>query len=324
MKIKIQIIIAAAIFLCCIIIGKPQVACFILAIGMCLLLAVTYYQNHRTEQKIEEMTSYLMKVQDQLELPEMSQIQEGQLGILQSEIYKLVVLLGERYTYEKQGKRYLADMMSDISHQIKTPMAAITIMSDLLKQENLSEEKRLDYVDKIDRQIDRITWLVRNLLTLSRLEADMLPLKKEEVTVEEFLEELLEPFYVLAEVKNVKLNVQWEADIQMICDKHWTGEAISNIIKNSIEHTKEGGTVSIKVWQTTFSTNISIKDTGEGIAKEDLPYIFKRFYKAKNGDNSGVGIGLSLSKQIVAKQNGKIEVESEIGKGTEFIIKMYS
>lgn len=323
MGLKIQVLIMAVTILACILAGNEQIMCLLLLIGMCLLLAVSFFFHRRTEKQVEEMVSYLMNVQDKLQLPEMSHIQEGQLGILQSEIYKLVALLGERYANERQGKRYLADMMSDISHQIKTPMAAITIMSDLLKQEGLSEEKREDYVAKIDRQIDRITWLVRNLLTLSQLEADMLTLKKEEVEIAPFLEDLMEPFYVMAEVKNVILKVHAEPEIKMVCDKHWTGEAILNIVKNCIEHTDEGGSVTINVSQNTFSTNISIEDTGEGIAKEDLPNIFKRFYKAKNGDKSSVGIGLAMSKQIISKQNGRIEVSSELGKGSRFFVKMY-
>lgn len=287
------------------------------------VIAVQLVLYRKREKDTAELISYLMKVQDRLELPELSQMREGQFGILQSEIYKLVALLREQYSGEKKQKRYLADMLSDISHQVKTPMAAITIMSDLLKTPGLSEEQRIAYTEKIDGQVDRINWLIRNLLALSQLEADMLELKSEEVSADALLAEVLNPLYVMAEAKGVALHVKAAEGIALLCDRHWTAEALSNIVKNCVEHTGEGGSVFISVSQNNFSTNFAIRDTGEGIAKEHLPYIFKRFYKAPGASSGSVGIGLSMSKQLILRQNGNIDVQSEVGKGTEFLVKLY-
>ncbi len=288
-----------------------------------VIIAVQFVLYRKREKDTAELISYLMKVQDRLELPEMSRMREGQFGILQSEIYKLVALLREQYSGEKKQKRYLADMLSDISHQVKTPMAAITIMSDLLKTPGLSEEQRMAYVEKIDGQVDRINWLIRNLLASSQLEADMLELKPEEVSAEELLADVLSPLYVMAEEKGVLLQVETAPEIRLSCDRKWTAEALSNIVKNCIEHTGAGGTVSVKVMQTNFSTEVTIRDTGEGIAKEHLPYIFKRFYKVPGAASGSVGIGLSMSKQLILRQNGTVDVKSEVGKGTEFLVKLY-
>ena len=292
-----------------------------ISLAVIVLLLVLY---RKREKDTAELISYLMRVQDRLELPEMSGFREGQFGILQSEIYKLVALLKEQYSKEKKQKKYMADMLSDISHQIKTPMTAITIMNDLLKTPELSERQRLAYVEKIDSQTERIRWLVKNLLTMSRLEADMLELKKEEICLRKMLDTIVDTFEIMAEVKGVDLRLECPEEIYHGCDKQWTREAISNIVKNCIEHTTEGGSGRISVLQPNLATEISIQDTGEGIPKEHLPYIFKRFYKAPGSSNSSVGIGLSMSKQIIMRQNGNITVESEVGKGSAFSFVLQS
>lgn len=294
----------------------------LLAISV-VIIGMQFLLYRKREKATAELISYLMKVQDRLELPELSGYSEGQFGILQSEIYKLVALLREQYAIEKKQKKYMADMLSDISHQIKTPMTAIAIMTDLLKTPGLTEEQCTGYVDKIDSQVERIRWLIRNLLTLSRLEADMLELKSEEISAEELLVDVLNPLYVLAEAKGVDLQVETAPEIRFLCDRKWTGEALSNVVKNCIEHTERGGEVAVTVLQTNFSTDITIRDTGEGIAKEHLPYIFERFYRAPGAASDSVGIGLSMSKQLILRQNGTIDVKSEIGVGTEFWIRMY-
>lgn len=287
------------------------------------VIAVLFFQYRKREKDTAELISYLMKVQDRLELPELAAFKEGQFGILQSEIYKLVALLKEQYSNEKKQKKYMADMLSDISHQIKTPMTAITIMNDLLKTPELSEQQRMAYVEKIDSQTERIRWLVKNLLTMSRLEADMLELKSEEMGIEELLVDVLNPLYVLADAKQVELSVEIPEGIRLFCDRKWTAEALSNIVKNCIEHTGAGGEVSVVVVQTNFSTDITVRDTGEGIAKEHLPYIFDRFYRAPGASSDSVGIGLSMSKQLILRQNGRIDVKSELGAGTEFSVRLY-
>jgi len=299
------------------------VMCGILAAALLVTLCICIICQRRRARKIDELIEYLMKVQDNMELPAFDSMNEGRLGILQSEIYKLVVQLQEQYSDEQKQKKYMVDMLSDISHQIKTPMTAITLMTELLSAPELTDEKRMDYVEKIQKQTNRITWLVRNLLTLSQLEADMLDLKKEELNVKEMLNTIMDTFEIMAEVKGVDLRLECPEEIYHGCDKQWTREAISNIVKNCIEHTPEGGSVQISVLQHNLATEIIIQDTGEGIPKEHLPNIFKRFYKAPGSSNSSVGIGLSMSKQIIMRQNGTISVESEVGVGTKFRIKLY-
>ncbi len=323
MELKLQIIIIGITFILSIASGSTSVACVLLGGCIVLMFIVSVISYKKRENDIERMITYLMKVQDKLELPEVSAIKEGRVGILQSEIYKLVAILKEQYSGEHKRKKYLVDLLSDISHQIKTPMTAITLMSDLMKTPDLPEEKRLDYVSKIDQQIDRINWLIRNLLTLSQLEADMLPLKSEKINVSQMVKQAMASLEALADVKNIELITKIQPEIYLGCDGQWTTEALSNIIKNCIEHTASKGWVSVDVSQNNIYTQIIISDNGEGIAKEHLPYIFKRFYKTPGSSNNSVGIGLSMSKQIIMRQGGMIDVKSELGKGTEFTIKLY-
>lgn len=323
MEIKIQVIIIAITTILCLALGDLEITCILLGVCIVLLLVTSVVFYKKREKDIDVMITYLMKVQDRLELPELSAMQEGKIGILQSEIYKLVAILKEQYSGEHKQKKYLVDLLSDISHQIKTPMTAMTLMSDLMKTPDLTEEKRLDYISKIDSQIDRINWLIRNLLTLSQLEADMLPLKSEQINAEQLVKNATVSLETLADVRGVELNTEAKSEMLLACDKQWTTEALSNIIKNCIEHTPEGGNVDVEVTQNNLYTQIIIKDNGAGISKEHLPYIFKRFYKVDGASNSSVGIGLSMSKQIIMRQGGMIDVKSELGKGTEFTIKLY-
>ncbi len=320
----LKFLIAAAAAGLCIIAGSWKTACIILLLstfGMVLCDIITAYSY---KKRISVLILYLTKLQDAVILPDFDECRGDDLGILQSEIYKLVTLLKEQSDREGQQKRYLADMLSDISHQIKTPLAGITIMTDLLKNPDLPPEKRAGFVEKIDHQTAKITWLVHNLLTLSQLEADVLKLKPETVPAETLLSRAAAPLELLAEVQNITLALECDAKICMNCDISWTAEALSNIIKNCIEHTGEGGCVRISVWQNNFSTNIQIEDNGCGIAKEDLPHIFERFYKGKHSAKDSIGIGLAMAKQVILRQNGTIEAESAEGEGSRFLVKMYT
>lgn len=319
----LQCIIAISGIAAVFILGKVNAGIIILCACTLSILAASVIGYFIQEKRISELIAYLMKVQDNLSLPDLSKCSEGQLGILQSEIYKVVALLNEQTNNTSKQNKYMADMLSDISHQIKTPLAAITIMTDLLDSEGLTEEKRAEYIGNIERQVKRITWLIRNLLTLSQLEAEVLKLKRQRVTAKRLLENACEPFLVMAELKGVALHIKANDEMQLDCDIHWTTEAISNIVKNCIEHTDCGGEVLVSASQNNFALSITISDNGAGISKENLPHIFERFYKADNKASDSVGIGLAMSKQIIMRQNGTITAESEEGKGTRFLVRFY-
>ena len=287
------------------------------------LLIYIFMQKRRQEKQIQELIDYLTRVQDFAELPGMNEITEGRMGILQSEIYKVVTILKEEYSSEHKQKKYMSDMMSDISHQFKTPLTAISLMTELLMNPGVTEEQRLEYAAKIDSQVGKMTWLIRNLLTLSQLEAGVLEMKSDPILLKDMMGEIESSLEVMAEASEVELSVKTPEGLSVNGDKHWLREALTNIIKNCIEHTGAGGFVKVNSSDNNIFTSITISDNGKGIAKEHLPHIFERFYKADNTSKNSVGIGLAMAKQIINLHGGTIDVESEVNEGTTFTIKIY-
>ncbi len=295
----------------------------ILALAVISLVIYIITDRKTRKKEIDELIGFLTKVQDRDTFPELGLEAEGRMLILRSEIYKLASTLQEQYSGEVKKNKYMADMLSNISHQIKTPLTAINLMTDALKNGNLDEAQRRRCIANIEDQTDHITWLVRSLLTLAEIDAGVLVLKKESVPVKEIIDGIVSDIAIEADIKNVSVETGIPDDNVITCDKRWMSEAFSNIIKNSLQHTESGGTIRISSEETNLSVNILIEDDGCGIAKKDLPHIFDRFYHGEKSDPGSNGIGLSLAKQLINSQNGTISCESEEGRGTIFEIKIY-
>lgn len=323
MKLYIKLAAAAAAAVICLLLHDPLKCCAVLILYVTGLLVYDVISEYRMKRDLDRLIEYITKVQDDLSLAAPECSSEGRLGILQSEIYKVVALLREQYSGEKKQKEYLSDMLSDISHQIKTPLTAIQLMTELLEKPELDAEKRLEYAKNIDKQLARITWLIRNLLALSQLEAGMLKLKRDPLPVRELIGDINGSLAIMAELKGVEL-VSDIPDITLEGDRHWLCEALMNIVKNCVEHTDEGGYVRVRALKNNICTEFVIEDNGCGISEKDLPHIFERFYKAENASVQSVGIGLALAKQIIVGHGGVIDVNSEKNKGTCFRIKIYS
>lgn len=279
---------------------------------------VLFYRNKR----IAELSNYLSRITNGEHFMDIRDNEEGELSYLKNEIYKVTRKLEEQAELLKKDKHYLADSMADISHQLKTPLTSMMVLSDLLQQE-LPYEKRKQFIDRIQSQLARMEWLVTSLLKLSKMDAGTIVMKEEVVIVKELVSHALETLWIPAELKGVTIQVEVEEGCSYIGDFEWSKEALTNVLKNCLEHTKSGGSLSVYGVKNPLYTEVEIKDTGEGIDKEDLPYIFKRFYRGKNASSDSVGIGLAMAKNIIMKQQGQIEVESEVGTGTIFHIKFY-
>ncbi|NFN59082.1 HAMP domain-containing histidine kinase [Clostridium botulinum] len=246
---------------------------------------------------------------------------EGDFYILSSKFNLMSNRLEESLLNLKKEKIFLKNIISDISHQLKTPLSSLIMFNELMKDENMPIEDRKNFLKLSDEQLRRMEWLIINLLKIGRLEAGVVEFRRENnplyVTVNKALAGLSEK----AKEKSQHVIVDIDEDVYFKHDMDWTAEAISNIIKNSIEHTNNYGQIKISCEETPISLTISIKDNGEGIPEKLQNKIFERFYKGENSVNpSSIGIGLSLTKSIIESQNGSIIVESEMGEGTEFII----
>lgn len=231
-------------------------------------------------------------------------------------------MLKEQAEQSKEQKEVLATAISDISHQLKTPLTSILILLDNLSEsDNMDKMTREKFISEIARQIEGMNWLVVSLLKLSKLDAGAIEFEKQEINVKELIENIISNLEIMAEIKNVSFEIINNKECYFKGDYNWNKEAIQNIIKNAIEHTKENSKVVITIEENNVYTQISIKDQGEGISRKDIKHIFERFYKAENASEKSFGIGLSLAKSIIEEQNGYIEVESKKEKGTTFRIK---
>jgi signal transduction histidine kinase len=248
---------------------------------------------------------------------------EGELSILKADIYKLTIRLSEQTALLQQDKRKLTDAISDISHQLNTPLTSMMVMSDLLNQDHLPADKRAEFARNIRVQLERIEWLVSSLLKLSKIDAGTVAFKKEEIPLMKLLDKALAPVLIPMDIKEQQLIVEGDESAVFRGDMNWTAEAIINLLKNSVEHTPAGGKIHIAFAENPLYAEIKITDNGAGIAKEDLPYIFKRFYKGKNAGEGSIGIGLAMANSIISSQQGTIEVKSDKGAGTQFHIKFF-
>lgn len=289
----------------------------ILLIGCSLLFTRWRYQE------IARLSQYLRQISTGAYSLDIRDNQEGELSILKNDIYKLTLVLSEKASLEQQEKLRLTSIIADISHQLKTPLTSMVVMADLLNDNKLPETKRAEFTQKIGVQLERIDWLVSALLKLSKIDAGTARFKKETIIVKELLEKCVEPLLIPMEIKEQTLTITGENGVSFMGDLKWTMEALINILKNCVEHTPAGGAISVNFAENALFTEIVIADNGQGIAKEDLPFIFKRFYKGKNASADSVGIGLAMAHSIISSQNGIIEVESQEGIGTRFTTKFY-
>lgn len=248
---------------------------------------------------------------------------EDELSLLDNQIYRTAVKFREQAENSNKDKENLQKSLSDISHQLKTPLTSIIVMvNNILDDDDMPLEIRREFLNDIKHNTNTISFLVQSLLKLSKLDAEAVKFRYEQVEVKSIVDECIKNTAVMAEILGVRLETDCN-DIILNCDKKWLCDAVTNIIKNCIEHSHNGN-IKITAEQNKLYTKISIKDNGSGIDKEDLPHIFERFYKGKNSSDDSVGIGLSLAKTIIEKQGGYISVSSELNKGSEFVIKFFN
>lgn len=294
------------------------IICGILGIGLTVLFTVYTAKRYK---KLWQLNNYLSAVCAGNYDLSIGDNTEGELSILKNNLYKVIVLLNSQNDELKKEKTFLSDSMADISHQLKTPLTSMMVMSDLLLNET-DENKRKEFLSIITTQLDKTKWLITNLLKISKLDAGTTQFKKEDVSINDVLTQSLKPFSVTLDIKQIKV-INTVEDFIFKGDSNWTCEAVENIIKNCIEHTDGGGTLTFYTQMTNIYNSLFIVDNGCGITKEDLPHIFERFYHGENSSSESVGIGLALAKTVLEKEKGDIIVSSKIGKGSKFEVRFY-
>ena len=294
------------------------VLCLTLGIILIIIFTVVTKQRYKNLNDLNDYLSLVCKGIYDMNIDDNT---EGELSILKNNLYKVITLLQSQNEYLKNDKLYLADSIADISHQLKTPLTSMMVMCELLENEE-NPDKRQEFVSVINNQLSKMKWLITNILKISKLDADATEFKREEVSILSVLDDSLKPFVLTAELKNIAIQNGANGFV-FNGDESWTVEAVSNIVKNCLEHTNDGGKIIIASESTNLYNKLTISDNGCGIAEEDLPHIFERFYHGKNSSKDSVGIGLALAKTVFEKENASVTVESEQGRGSVFEIRFY-
>lgn len=291
-------------------------------ISLLAIVAIFIIYNQRKDRKIKEITEYIEEINRKNYTLKIQNNTEDELSILQNELYKITIMLKEQAENSQNDKINLKNSLADISHQLKTPLTSIQIMLDnIVDDENMSAEVRNDFIKDIRNEMLNISVLVNTILKLSKLDTNTIVFNKKKEKLNEIIEECKKNLLPICDLKNVTIEVEAQEDIYIECDKAWHKEAITNILKNCVEHSKLNQKVIVKLEKNKIYNKVTIKDFGEGISEKDLPHIFERFYKGENAGNGSIGIGLALAKAIIEKENGYISVTSQEGEGTEFVIK---
>ena len=297
----------------------------ILFIGLALSIILLYLKHEKDQNKeIKKIARCIEEINKKNYSINIDENSEDELSILKNELYKITIMLKEDAENSKKDKLKLKDSLSDISHQLKTPLTSINIMLDnILDNPEMDNNTKEKFIQNIKREITNISSLVGEILKLSKLDASVIKFEKEQVFINDLVEGAISNVEMMAELKNINIEVTNQDNIKLVCDAKWQIEAITNILKNCIEHSKDDSTITIDIDSNKIYKQITIKDNGEGIDEKDLPHIFERFYKGKNSSKDSVGIGLALAKTIIEKDNGSIKVDSKKGKQTIFTIKYY-
>ena len=287
------------------------------------LLIVFILYERKQDKEIDKITKYLEAINDKNYTLKIDENSEEELSILKNELYKVTVMLRENASNTLKDKINLKRALEDISHQLKTPLTSILIILDnLIDNPEMDYQTRVEFLHDLKRETTRIQSLIQSILKLSKFDSNTVQFIKQDIYLKQIVDEAIKNTGSLADLKNIKINVEGNKKIKLNCDLLWQIEAITNILKNCIEHSKENTQIDIKYNNNSVYSYITITDYGEGISKEDLPHIFERFYRGKNSSNESIGIGLSLSKTIIESNNGIVSVESNSDK-TTFIIKYF-
>ncbi len=294
----------------------------LLALVCVLIFAGLAVYLWRRQKRIDRLTEYIREVEQGSYQLELERNREDELSALQNELYRVTVLLRESAELSGKQKRALADSVSDISHQLKTPLASVMVLLDNLSESShMDELTRRKFLAEIVRQLTNVNWLTAALLKLSRLDAGVVEFECGQVSVDELLDDVVGNLEVQAEWKQVQVVREGAPGIVIEGDRRWIGEAVTNLVKNAIEHSAPDGRVVIHTEENAVYTAVAVRDWGEGISEEDQKHIFERFYRSASAGENSTGIGLSLAKEIVERQNGYLTMRSDPEKGTEFLMK---
>ena len=288
-----------------------------------IFFVIILFNRKKEKKELNEIVEYIKDINKGNYDLKLTNNKESMYSILKNEIYTTTIMLKEKAENELKDKLSVKDSLTNISHQLKTPLTSISLLVDNLCDNNVSPEIQKEFLEDIKFQVKNINYLIIQLLKLSKFDANVVVFKKENINVKNIIFEVLKYVDPLIDLKNINIHVNGKNNVSFIGDYQWEFEALSNIIKNCIDYIPDNKNIYIEFKENNFYTQIEIIDEGLGIAPSEVNHIFERFYKGKNSSNNSFGIGLALAKEIILKDNGKIIVSSKLDKGTKFKIKYY-
>ena len=295
---------------------------FIISIIILYLIFIKYLNNR--DKDLKEITKCIEQINKKNYELKIDSNSEDELSILKNEIYKTTIMLKETAENSNKDKINLKKSLEDISHQLKTPLTSILVMLDnIIEEPDMDSSIRNDFIIDIKRNVVNINFLVQNILKLSKFDANTISFIKKENSLKSIIKESIKNVSPLCDLKNINIEFNSKKDSTIICDYKWQVEAITNILKNAIDHSKDSNKVIINIDNNNVYSLIEIINYGEVISKKDIGHIFERFYKAENAKSDSVGIGLALAKTIITEDNGTISVESNNNE-TKFNIKYFN
>lgn len=290
--------------------------------GALLVIADAVFLMRRQAQiaKLSDDISLVLRGADRIAL---SEYDEGELSILSTEIRKMTVLLREQNTQLRNEKAFLKESLEDISHQLRTPLTSMMLILGMMRRPPADPAQYTENIRELVSLLTRMQWLIETLLNLSRVEAGAVQFRQETVDVRSLIADALEPVSVALELKQIAVQVQIAQEPQFLGDRQYCTEALGNLLKNCMEHTPAGGSIRIHAEQTALYTGITVTDSGKGIAQDDLPHLFERFYRGSEFSKNGYGIGLAFAKRIIAGQNGSLQARNAEPNGAEFELRFF-
>ena len=301
-----------------------ELICLLPAAAAALLFGGIYvYKMRKYKKSLRRLSGEMDRILHGSGELVLGNYEEGEISILRDEIYKMTVRLREQSETLTEDKEALADSLADISHQIRTPLTTLNLMTARMMQEGDDPEQRKRILREMNRMLERIEWLITALLKISKLDAGAICLEPADISMEGFLKKVMEPFEIQMDLRDQRCRIEGAEGMTFTADEAWTLEAVRNVVKNSLEYTPDGGVLEISCEDNPLYTEISVCDSGPGIDPEDLPHLFDRFYKGKNAGSSSFGIGLALAQSIMSRQNGVIRAENRKEGGSRFRIRFY-
>ncbi len=321
MQVILHLLITLAACIGCLFLDV-RAAALLLGTSLLLLLIQVLFQKRRTDT-ITRLCDEIDSILHGAEQFHFQQFQEGELSILSSEIHKMTIRLREQNHALQSEKRFLKEAMEDMSHQLRTPLTSMMLILGMMRKSDLSPKERNACLQELCELLTRMQWLIETLLNLSRLEAGAVAFQKETVSCKKLIAQALDPLSIAIELKGITVEVKMEDEPEFQGDLSYCTEALINILKNCMEHTPEGGTITVMASENEIYTQILVQDSGTGISQEDLPHIFERFYRASDFAKKGYGIGLAFARKAIIAQNGSLQVRNAVPHGAAFDLRMY-